>query len=110
MYSMHNIVSSKHAIGFYSCKTLVLSKYVAFVPDTVYKQDSVLKLKILLKSSEDLGINVPSGNLPSYVKRNWSSHAVHTILGFINKGPQTKMLPVYVISKIYQQKCTKITK
>ena len=81
-----------------------LSKYVVFVPDTVYKQEN------LVEELRNLGINVPSGNLPSYVRRNWSSHAVHTILGFINKGPQTKMLPVYVISKIYQQKCTKITK
>ena len=68
-----------------------LSKYVVFVPNTVYKQEN------LVEELRNLGINVPSGNLPSYVRRNWSSHAVHTILGFINKGPQTKMLPVYVI-------------
>ena len=98
MYSMHNIVSSKHTIGFYLCKTF-FKQICCFCSHTVYKEDSVLKLKILLK--RNLGINAPSGNLPSYVRRNWSSHAVHTILGFINKGPQTKMLPVYVISKIY---------
>ena len=51
MYSMHNIVSSKHTIGFYSCKTF-FKQICCFCSHTVYKEDSVLKLKILLKSSE----------------------------------------------------------
>ena len=73
MDSMHNIVSSKHAIGFYPCKTFFKANMLLLFSYCIYKGLG-LKIENLVENLRNLGINVPSGNLPSYVRWNWSSH------------------------------------